>query len=787
MLQERWVRLGSAAGRLQAAFIILLILCLPSLSARAAEPLKGIALVIGQSGYDALPALPNPERDARAIEDLLARLGFETDLATDASLKKLRRAIDGFIDDAEGADVALIYYSGHGIEAGGVNYLIPTDAGTASLQAATEELIPLQDVLERLRTKARITILLLDACRSNPFPKDALLKRDANGAAEPIIAQGLGTPRGALVIDNAAPADPIGEVIGFAAEPGKVALDGAAGSNSPYAAALLRHFSANTGFDFGQVMTMVTEEVYLATGTRQRPWTNTSLRRVLAFGGETEAASPDDARLDGERRKLLLTIAATPQEWRSTIEALARDRSLPLDPLYGILKELQVDTTLGRDKLEEQLRQGAENLQKILAERVPLRKDPELNRLADLADRAQAQGTLELAREYRAKASARADELGKKLDQREAEINSDRIELAMIYADEAATARLVGRSEEAAAKYQKAYQQLQGKDDKLGFKFKLSEASIYLARRKHPIIKDVTSTKKAAIAFAEAIVIADRMGDRGAWATAQIGRAEALVLTGRGQADLIEAGSAYEAALTVWTPKHDVQQWSKAQYGRAGVLARLGESEIPEGCAKVPDDEKCHDGAAKTRAVDFLNEAVAIYQALLLVVMPDKEPLYWSSAQYKLGDVHMSLDVLDTKGSHVVKAVAAYRAALLEKTLEARAGVKASIQIRLGRALTALGNAENNLTTFNEALRAFESAISTRELAHMSSSSILEEIGWTKLLIGRQTGSRATITEGRKLVEQSWKDYKSVGLSDKDAHFKERLKQFDQALRSLPP
>jgi uncharacterized caspase-like protein len=787
MSQKRVACLGSAAGRSQATFIFLLILCVLGLPARAAEPLKGIALVIGQSSYEALPALPNPERDARAIEDLLAKLGFETDLATDASLKKLRRAIDGFIEDAEGVDVALVYYSGHGIEAGGINYLIPTDATAGSLEDADERLVPLQSVLERLRSKARITILLLDACRSSPFPKDAQVRRTAEATPQSITGQGLGAPRGALVIDTMVPTDTIGEVIGFAAEPGRVALDGAVGGNSPYATALLRHFSANAGFDFGQVMTMVTEEVYLTTGTRQRPWTNTSLRQVLAFGGQVDSASSDDALLDRERRKLLLTIAATPQEWRSTVEALARDRSLPLDPLYGILKELQVDTTLGRDKLDEQLRQGAENLTKILAERTPLRKDPELNRLADLADRAQAQGTLELARDYRAKASARADELGKKLDEREAEINADRIELAMIYADEAATARLVGRTEEAAAMYQKAYQQLQGKDDKLGFKFKLSEASIYLARRRHPIIKDVTATKKAAIAFAEAIVIAERMGDRGAWATAQTGRADALALSGRGQANLVEAISAYEAALTVWTPQHDVQEWSKAQYGRAGVLARLGESEIPEGCEKFPDDGRCHSREGTTRAADLLSEAVATYQTLLLVVMPDKEPLYWSSAQYKLGDVHMSLRALDAKGSHLTKAVAAYRAALLEKALEARAGVKASIQVRLGQALTALGDTENNLTAFNEALQVFEGAISTRETAHMPSSTILDEIGWTKLLLGRQTGSRTTIAEGRQLVEKSWAAYKAIGLSEKDAYFKERLKQFDEALRSIEP
>jgi uncharacterized caspase-like protein len=783
MPQERWARLGSAAGRVQATFIILLILCLPGLSARAAEPLKGIALVIGQSSYDALPALPNPERDARAIEDLLARLGFETDLATDASLKKLRRAIDGFIDDAEGTDVALIYYSGHGIEAGGVNYLIPTDAGTASLQAATEELIPLQDVLERLRSKARITILLLDACRSNPFPKDAQLKRDANAAEEPIITQGLGTPRGALVIDNVAPADTIGEVIGFAAEPGKVALDGAAGSNSPYAAALLRHFSANTGFDFGQVMTMVTEEVYLATGTRQRPWTNTSLRRVLAFGGKVDSSSLDDARLDGERRKLLLTIAATPQEWRNTIEALARDQSLPLDPLYGILKELRVDTTLGRDKLEEQLREGAENLQKILAERAPLRKDPELNRLADLADRAQAQGTLELAREYRAKASARADELGKKLDQREAEINADRIELAMIYADEAATARLVGRSKEAAAKYQKAYQQLQGHDDKLGFKFKLSEASIYLARGKHPLIKDAEATRKAASVFAEAIVIAERMGDRVAWATAQSRRADALALI-----KLSEASSSYEVALTVLAPQRDLYEWSKAQKGLADVLVRRGKRELGEGCEWAQDEEKCRKEASKTRATSLLNDAVTAYEELFRVVRPDTKALSWTLAQYNLGEALAHLGALEGKTTHLTMAITAYRAALTEKGLDERTGVKAAYQTQLGRALMALGEAENDLAVLKQADLTFQAAILTRKTIHgASSGSILDDMGWTKLLIGKYTRNRATIAEGRELVEASWKDDRSFGTADTDTYFQARLKKFDEALKSLAP
>lgn len=506
LYRSRMDRIG-VWRRAMAAVVFLLAIGLASL-AHAAEPLKGVALVIGQSQYQTLAPLPNPVEDARAIEALLIGLGFETDLATDENSRKLRRSIDGFIEDAEGADVALLYYSGHGIEAGGIDYLIPVDSGLTSLEAADEVFISLQDVLEQLRAKARITILLLDACRSNPFPKEAMVKR-GGGAVYPIAASGLGAPRGAAVIEDQASGESIGEVIGFAAEPGQVALDGAAGANSPYAAALLKHLAANEGYDFSQVMTMVTEEVYLATGTRQRPWTNASLRRFLSFGGTVEEGTPDDALLTGERRKLLLSIAVTPRDLRKAVEGLASAQSLPLDPLYGMLKELQVDTAAGPEELERQLRIGAENLKKLLAEKVvPLRKDPELIRFAGLADRAQAEGAITLAKDYRAKASARADELDKTLDQREAEVMADRIELASAYADEAATAILAFDSELAAARYAKAYEQVEGRNSDLAFKYKLGQAD---AMANHGIDKGIRDfIERSLPLFGEAIALADK-------------------------------------------------------------------------------------------------------------------------------------------------------------------------------------------------------------------------------------------------------------------------------------
>src|SRR4029453_17443805 len=110
-------------------------------------------------------------------------------------------------------------------------------------------------------------------------------------------------------------------VIGFAAEPRQVAVDGLPGGNSPYAAALIKHLPAAPAYEFSQVMAMVSEEVSLATQGRQRPWTSASLKQVLNFGGRVDESS-DDAQIAGERRKLLVAIAEMSQDARLSVETL---------------------------------------------------------------------------------------------------------------------------------------------------------------------------------------------------------------------------------------------------------------------------------------------------------------------------------------------------------------------------------------------------------------------------------------------------------------------------------
>lgn len=193
------------------------MLCLVVTSAHAAEPesLKGVALIVGQSKYQHIAALPNPANDARDIAKMLTDLGFDARSVTDRDAAKLKRDLERFAEDAEDADVALIYYSGHGIEAGGENYLVPVDADVSSLKDADQALVPISAVMDELKTTVPVTIMLLDACRTNPFPADAVLRRAPTASASPVSAGGLEPVRGARALANATATENLGTVIGM--------------------------------------------------------------------------------------------------------------------------------------------------------------------------------------------------------------------------------------------------------------------------------------------------------------------------------------------------------------------------------------------------------------------------------------------------------------------------------------------------------------------------------------------------------------------------------------------
>ena len=155
-----------------------------------AQELKGVALVIGESKYETLTQLVNPNQDARDIDDLLDDLGFEVNRVLNADAEELREAIEEFIEDAEDADVALVYYSGHGIEVGGaeLSSCRSTRPSTRRKRLAVRSCRS-PPMLDELAKAVPVTIVLLDACRSDPFPIGTVIKLPGSDAAVTVTAE----------------------------------------------------------------------------------------------------------------------------------------------------------------------------------------------------------------------------------------------------------------------------------------------------------------------------------------------------------------------------------------------------------------------------------------------------------------------------------------------------------------------------------------------------------------------------------------------------------------------
>ncbi len=171
----------SAFWRVAAA--ALAVLALLAFSARAEDPpsLKGVALVIGQSKYEHIAPLANPANDARDMAKLLTDMGFDARSVSDRDARKLSRDLERFVEDAEGADVAFIYYSGHGIESGGENWLVPVDADVSSLSNAAEALVPVSAVMDELK-KEGDPVVILDEALDNAAPTVEVRSRRVGGA-----------------------------------------------------------------------------------------------------------------------------------------------------------------------------------------------------------------------------------------------------------------------------------------------------------------------------------------------------------------------------------------------------------------------------------------------------------------------------------------------------------------------------------------------------------------------------------------------------------------------------
>lgn len=242
-----------------AVLLSLLILLAPHTLAE-----QRVALVIGNAAYNSEP-LDNPVNDARAISTTLTDFGFRVHTVLDGDLRAMQRGLLSFTEDISPGDTALVFYAGHGVQANDRNYLMPVDADVTSESELRFSALEMNDILEELaRARARISIVIMDACRNNPFEQKT-----------------RGGSRGLAVVDAAA-----GTLIAYATAPGSVAADGD-GTNGVYTTALLEAL-AQPGLQVEEVFKRVRKEVVSVTGNRQIPWESSSLTGDFVFN-ETDA------------------------------------------------------------------------------------------------------------------------------------------------------------------------------------------------------------------------------------------------------------------------------------------------------------------------------------------------------------------------------------------------------------------------------------------------------------------------------------------------------------------
>ncbi|MEK9281851.1 MULTISPECIES: caspase family protein [unclassified Bradyrhizobium] len=240
------------------------------LASQPAWATKRVALVVGNSSYQNAPLLPNPANDAAAIATTLRGAGFDVvDSRLNLAATDMRRALREFADQAREADIALVYYAGHGIEIDGTNYLIPTDAKLERDTDIYDEAFSLDRVLLAIEPARQLRVVIVDACRNNPFA-DTMKRTVASRS----ISRGLA--RVEPTVSNT--------LIAFAAKAGLTALDGNS-KNSPYATALVKYI-AKPGLDLRRAFGFVRDDVLQATGNRQEPYVYGSL------GGEDVALVP---------------------------------------------------------------------------------------------------------------------------------------------------------------------------------------------------------------------------------------------------------------------------------------------------------------------------------------------------------------------------------------------------------------------------------------------------------------------------------------------------------------
>jgi uncharacterized caspase-like protein len=283
--------------------LLLSVICM-ALTATAAQADRRVAFVVGNGAYKNVAPLPNPSVDAKAMAGALRNVGFEVVEGTNLTRDKMTERLLDFGKKAQGADVALFFYAGHGIAISGTNYLLPVDADIKSeMDVKLGAAINIDLTLDQTMGDAKVKLVFLDACRDNPFAA----KIKSNSATRSVNVQaGLAEMKSGE-----------GTLIAFATGPGQTALDGTEGGNSPFTRALLANIT-QPGIEIQQAMTKVRAQVNEETNKGQLPWGHTNLIGSVYLNGAPAPSAPGTAAAPASQQVALAPNTEVEVEfWRS--------------------------------------------------------------------------------------------------------------------------------------------------------------------------------------------------------------------------------------------------------------------------------------------------------------------------------------------------------------------------------------------------------------------------------------------------------------------------------------
>jgi Caspase domain len=329
---------------LRTAFCSAILLSAFLACSSAANAESRLALVIGESAYRAVPSLPNPANDAKAMSKLLAESGFEVTTASDLSQKEFNQTVGDFTAAiaAKGPDtVALVFYAGHGLQIDGENYLVPVDVDPKREADIPLQAVRLNDILNTLNSvPTRMRILLLDACRNNPFA--ALNQTAGHGLA--LVDTKTGAP---------------GTFLSYSTSPGAEAEDGQ-GADSPYTAALLT--AARTpGLPIEQAFKQVRVDVNKATSGRQTPWESSSLTEDFRFVAATGPASANAGPVPVTQKRSI-------DQWKRDLQGKQPDVAHEMVVSDGTLEAYQAfDAMFTQSQFAPEIREWVVRYRKMLA------------------------------------------------------------------------------------------------------------------------------------------------------------------------------------------------------------------------------------------------------------------------------------------------------------------------------------------------------------------------------------------------------------------------------------